>query len=237
MTPGVPQRSLAWLRAGTGRLVSTVDELTDAALAVPSLLPGWPRATLLAHLALNAGALRNLLAWARTGVETPMYRSQEQRDGDIARLAAAPAAVVRAEFHAGTAALDADLAALPDACWAAPVRTARGRPVPASEIPWMRTREVWVHLIDLAAGVGFADLPADVLGALLDDAAALMSTRPGAVPVIARPPAGDRAWAFGPAPTATVTAELPDLCAWALGRARAAGAKVDPSWPTLPDWL
>jgi maleylpyruvate isomerase len=166
-----------------------------------------------------------------------MYASTEQRAADIARLGSAPAAQIREEFLAGAARLSADLAALPDACWAAPVRTARGRPIPASEIPWMRNREVWVHAVDLDAGVGFADLPPDVLAALLDDAAALMSTRPEAAPVAARTPDGTRTWAFGPDPATVVTADLPDLCAWALGRRGAPAARVDPGWPALPEWL
>jgi maleylpyruvate isomerase len=236
---GIPGRSLAWLRAGTDRLLSVVDGMPDGEFARPSLLPSWTRGTLIAHLALNAGALGNLVAWARTGVESPMYASTEQRAADIARLGAAPASVVRAEFLAGATRLTEDLATLPDACWAAPVRTARGRPIPASEIPWMRNREVWVHAVDLDAGLGFGDVPPDVLAALLDDAAALMSARPEARPVAARSPDG-REWHFGPAgvpPETTVTADLPDLCAWALGRREAPGAKIEPTWPQLPEWL
>jgi maleylpyruvate isomerase len=234
---GVPEHSLRWLRDGTDRLVAVVDGLSDDDFAAPSLLPSWSRGTLIAHLALNAGALSNLVAWARTGAESPMYASAEQRAADIARLGAAPAAQIRAEFHAGVVRLDADLAALPDACWAAPVRTARGRPIPASEIPWMRDREVWVHAVDLDAGVGFDGYPTDLLAALLDDAAALMSGRAEAVPVAARTRDGARTWAFGPDPAAFVTADLPDLCAWALGRQGAANARVDPAWPVLPEWL
>jgi maleylpyruvate isomerase len=98
----------------------------------------------------------------------------------------------------------------------------------------MRNREVWVHAVDLDAGVGFAGFPPAVLVALLDDAAALMSTRPEAVPVAARTADGERTWAFGPDPTTTVTGDLPDLCAWALGRAKAA---PDNGWPPLPEWL
>ena len=234
---GAPERSLAWLRDGTDRLLALVGGLSDDEFAAPSLLPSWSRGTLVAHLALNAGALGNLVAWARTGVESPMYTSGEQRAADIARLGAAPAPQIRAEFLAGAARLDADLTALPEACWAAPVRTARGRPIPASEIPWMRNREVWVHAVDLDAGVGFDGFPPDVLAALLDDAAALMSGRPEAVPVAARTPDGARTWAFGPDPTTMVTGELPDLCAWALGRAGAPKARVDGGWPALPEWL
>ena len=39
---------------------------------------------MLAHLARNADGCVNLLTWARTGIETPQYRSAEQRDADIA---------------------------------------------------------------------------------------------------------------------------------------------------------
>lgn len=41
---------------------------------------------------------------------------------------------------------------LPDANWTHEVRTAQGRTVPASETVWMRTREVWVHAVDLDNG-------------------------------------------------------------------------------------
>ncbi len=33
----------------------------------------------------------------------------------------------------------------------------------------MRSRVVWVHAVDLATGVTFADIPDDVLAALVDD--------------------------------------------------------------------
>jgi maleylpyruvate isomerase len=234
---GVPEASLSWLRDGTARLLAVVEGLSDDEFAHPSLLPSWTRGTLVAHLALNAGALGNLVAWARTGVESPMYTSAEQRAEDIAHLAAEPAERIRAEFVAGVERLDADLAALPEACWAAPVRTARGRPIPASEIPWMRNREVWVHAVDLDTGVGFDEYPPDLLAALLDDAVSMMFKRPDATPVAARTPDGARTWTFGPDPATVVTADLPDLCAWVLGRPGAARARVDPAWPALPAWL
>ena len=57
--------------------------LTDTQIDGPSALPGWNRATLLTHLARNADALGNLLTWARTGVETPMYADPSSRAADI----------------------------------------------------------------------------------------------------------------------------------------------------------
>ena len=39
----------------------------------------------------------------------------------------------------------------------------------AAETPWMRSREVMVHAVDLATGLTFADLPEDFLAALRAD--------------------------------------------------------------------
>src|SRR5690606_6441715 len=45
--------------------------------------------------------------------------------------------------------------------------TFRGGSLPASGIPWLRAREVAVHTVDLDAGVGFGDLPPDLVAALV----------------------------------------------------------------------
>jgi maleylpyruvate isomerase len=233
MTTDRPQVSLGWLDDGTSRLFGLIDRLPDAALGEPSGLPGWDRLTLLAHLALNARALANLVAWARTGEPTPMYPDPERRAADIVELGRASVAVVRQSMVDADATLRRDLADLPDDRWSAEVRTFRGRAIPASEIPWMRNREVWVHAVDLAAGVTFADVPDPVLTALVDDAAALMSPRPDAVSVAARTTDTGREWWFGPetAGAVQVAGPLVRVCGWALGRERPA------DWPVLPPWL
>lgn len=161
--------SLRWVEEGTRRCEQAVDGLEPAAYAEPSLLPDWTRAHLVAHLAANAGALRNLAHWAATGEETPMYSSPEQRNADIEAGATRPPAVLRTWFHEEAAALAADLGRMTDEPWQRTIRTAQGREVPASEIPWLRAREVMVHAVDLGTGVTFADLPADFLTALEAD--------------------------------------------------------------------
>lgn len=88
-----------------------------------------------------------------------MYSSPEQRNADIAAGATRPGADLAQWFTRSAADLDAALATMTDATWAAEVVTAQGRIVPASEIPWMRAREVLVHAADLGTGVTFADLP------------------------------------------------------------------------------
>ena len=171
-----PEQTLGWMRDGTGLLLSAMSALSDADLDEPSLLPGWNRRYLLSHVAANADALRNLVYWALTGEERRMYASPQQRDADIAAGAARPAGELRGRVASSAAELAGDLAALPEPAWDARVITAQGVNRLAAEIPWMRDREVYVHAVDLAAGAGFADLPADFLGALLDDVTARRST-------------------------------------------------------------
>jgi uncharacterized protein (TIGR03083 family) len=96
MRPQRPERTLTWMKDGTERLLADLAGLPDEALAAPTALPGWTRRHLLAHLAANAGALRNLVYWARTGEERRMYASQQQRDADIAAGAARPSGELRA---------------------------------------------------------------------------------------------------------------------------------------------
>lgn len=61
------------------------------------------------------------------------------------------------------------MARLSPAQWQNPVVTAQGRTVPATELPWLRAREVCVHSVDLATGVTFADLPSGFTEALIDE--------------------------------------------------------------------
>jgi maleylpyruvate isomerase len=230
-------RRLGWLRDGTERLTATVAELPDEALAGPSLLPGWTRAYVVGHLARNADALLNLLSWARTGVETPMYPDQASRERDIERSAGQPPAALRADLLDGIARLAEGIRTMPADAWQHTVRTNSGRQVPAAEVPWMRVREVWVHAVDLAAGATFSDVPVELGEALLADAFFFASRRPEPPAVRVRASdaelvanlAGD-----GRQPV-EVRAPVRELLPWALGRHRLLPAGTD--WPELPGWL
>jgi maleylpyruvate isomerase len=81
-------------------------------------------------------------------------------------------------------ALAHDLDALDPQAWNADVITAQGRQVRATEIPWMRSREVAVHAVDLDAGVTFDDLLPEFVTALLPDIVTQRAAR-GEVPALA----------------------------------------------------
>jgi maleylpyruvate isomerase len=219
---------------GTRRLLADVAALPDAALDAATALPGWSRRYLLSHVAANAGALRNLVHWARTGEERRMYASTEQRDADIAAGAALPAAELRAWIASSALALAADLSALPAGAWDAKVITAQGLTRSASEIPWMRDREVYIHAVDLAAGTTFGDLPEEFLSALLDDVTARRSAKGGGAALAVAATDTGHSWEVtGRGAPVPVSAPLADLAAYLTGRP----APTLPAAPALPAWL
>ncbi|WP_323098813.1 maleylpyruvate isomerase family mycothiol-dependent enzyme [Intrasporangium sp. YIM S08009] len=233
--------------AGTALLQRALATLDDAALAEPTALAGWTRAHVVAHVAANAEALVNLTTWARTGVETPMYASPEQRESDIEKGALLAPARLRDWFSTSAAGLDDALGLLDGESWTRLVRTAQGRTVPATEVPWMRTREVMVHAVDLDGGVGFDDLPTDFLLEVLHDAAAKRSRGADgpAVVLVSTDPTDtldgtprSTAWpVVGLGDAVTVRGPLPQLAAYVTGR-RATGLTAETgTLPVLPHWL
>jgi maleylpyruvate isomerase len=77
------QAALLQARRGTAFFARKLNELSDAELDGDSLLPGWSRRHITAHIGYNARAIARLVEWAATGVETPMYPSTEVRDHEI----------------------------------------------------------------------------------------------------------------------------------------------------------
>jgi maleylpyruvate isomerase len=226
----LPQR-LAIARQGTARLARHVHGLTDAQLDQPSLLPDWTRRHLIAHIGYNAAALCRLLVWADTGVRTPMYESTQQRDREITDGASLSGPALRNLFDHTAARLDRSWRHLPGRAWSAQVRTARGRDVPASESIWMRTREVWIHAVDLDNGAQFDDFPEEILHSLLTDIVGTWRAR-GLGNGITLQPHGQPPIPVldGGSEPHLINGSLPDVVRWATGR----GSQFS---PPPPHWL
>lgn len=236
---GSRERLIEWMLEGTRRFEGAVAVLDDANLQAPCALDGWTRAHLASHLARNADALGNLLAWARTGVATPMYPSADARAADIESGAVRDPAEIRTDLVESDARFAAAIANHPDAAWSGAARSALGRPITADEVPWMRIREVWIHLVDLDVGSTFAEIPPAVLAALLDDASGWLGAREGAPNVALAASDHDGTWTVaGSGPPTRVTGPIADLTAWLLGRAAPATLATDHgTLPELPRWL
>ena len=238
--PVDPER-LDWFHGGEQYVLDAVADLSDADLTGPSRLPAWTRAHVVGHLARNADALRNLLAWARTGDPSPMYRSVEERADGIeatARLAPGP---LRADLAEAVARLVLDVEAMPAEAWAGEVLTARGRPIPASEVPWMRVRESWIHVVDLGTGATFADQPPALVDALLEEIAGWPSAAAAEPPLVVTADDRGRSWTLGDGVDAVeVSGPAAEVLLWLSGRGDGQGlSTTDPSGhpPTPPAWL
>lgn len=225
-----PTAHLELMQQGEAFLHAQMAGLGDTDLAGPALLPGWTRSHVLAHCARNADALRNLITWARTGDETPMYASSEERAADIESAARQAPLDLRADVLESSARLLADIDLMDARAWQTQLRTA-ARLVTADVLPWMRIRETWIHGIDLGAGASFADLPKPVLRQLIDEVAAGLLDRQDCPAVVAV--SGDLTWRIGGAwEPVKVEGDLTTVAAWLIGRpgGELLGAPAAPPW-------
>ena len=202
-------RSQEWVAEGTALCREALVELDG-----PSLLPGWTRKHVAAHLSLNAEAIGNLVHWAKTGEERRMYASPEQRGADIDAAALRPTDELLTWFDGSARVLADAMAGLTAEEWQRPVLSAQGQGILATETPWLRSREVMIHAVDLGTGVTFADLPTDFIEALSAD----IRAKRGDVP--------------------EVTGPLPEVAAYLAGRSYDGVLAADgrPAEP-LPPWL
>jgi maleylpyruvate isomerase len=143
----------------TQRLLDSARVIAEPDLRAPSLLPGWTRAHVLAHLARNADAMRNLLAGVRSGQDRPAYVSAEARQADIERGAGLRPNELMAELADTAMALRTVARQLPAEGWQVPVRILDSAPFPAAQLLTRRLVEVELHHCDLGAGYGPADWP------------------------------------------------------------------------------
>jgi maleylpyruvate isomerase len=223
-----------WNQLGEQTFAGTLAATEDAALDEPSLLPGWTRRTVVAHVVGNADGLHNLLSWARTGIETPMYASPDARQRDIETTAQLPPGALRAAYCRSADRLAQAVSTLPHTAWSSMVKTAQGRVVPATEVLWMRTRESWVHAADLV-GTGAILPPPELLAALADDVLSGWARR-GVVPDLELV-ASDTGHVWNHGASSTASGTLADIVWWITGRATEADLRLAGPAQTPPPWL
>jgi uncharacterized protein (TIGR03083 family) len=223
-----------WLRDGTKVLIEAAEH---SEIGAASALPGWTRRHVVAHVAANADALGNLVHWAATGEPTPMYASPRERAAGIEQGSRLPRRQLLTWLRDSADSLEAAMSRLTDARWQTPVTTAQGRTVRATEVPWLRAREVWVHAVDLVAGTTFTDLPPDFLVALADDVIRKRGTGPGPALVLETTD-GTRRWELpGDGTPVRLVGPLAELAAYLTGRTHSLTTADGVRAPRLPAWL
>jgi maleylpyruvate isomerase len=237
---------LTAVRRAGARLAEIVHAMNDTTAHEPSALPGWTRGHVVSHLARNADALVNLLTWAKTGVEHPMYPSRADRNADIEQGAQRLFQVLWEDLDAATSRFYTAAGTMQDTAWSAALVNVngQGRSTTAAHVPWLRLCEVLIHLVDLDCGISFdeaAALAGDQTATMFDHLVETYAGRENTPHVHLRVtlPDGDvRTWTIG-SPDAGETHEVagnagPAL-AWLSGRDRTPA--LDGAVPTLPDWL
>ncbi|OYX59213.1 MAG: maleylpyruvate isomerase [Micrococcales bacterium 32-70-13] len=233
--------ALSLMRRGQAFWARKLNEVRDADFDAPSRLPGWSRRHLIAHVGFNARAVARLVEWASTGVETPMYSSPEQRSEEIEFGATLPTEALRNLCAHAAIHLNVSWRDLPEEAWTHEVRTAQGRIVPASETVWIRTREVWIHAVDLNNGARVADFPPELIDALLDDIVRVWRRKRSPLEENITLQATDRARAVSIRDDdegLVVRGTAVDLVGWGIGRSMRGVVRADGSpAPRAPEWL
>ncbi|MGP6173747.1 maleylpyruvate isomerase family mycothiol-dependent enzyme [Corynebacterium sp. A21] len=235
------EERLSLARRGTAHYSGQLALLENDEFSESTALEGWTRNHLIAHVGYNAAAVSNLMHWATTGEETPMYESPKARGEEIEYGATLNADALRNLHDHTVARLDVAWRDAPEAAWTAEVLTAQGRTVPAAETLWMRSREVWIHAVDLGVHATFSDIPEVVLNTLLHEIPGKWrGNGAGAGLVLVNDTTGERI-EVSPAddanPLTEIHGDLPGLVRWTAGRDARGVTSPQGEVPEPPRWL
>jgi maleylpyruvate isomerase len=236
-----PTSRLSALRTSTAELLRGIDaeRWTDEDVRAPSLLPGWTRGHVLAHIARNADGISRTLSGALRGEVLARYPDgRTGRDADIEAGAARGFAELAADVRESAARLDRLFSAVGDAHgWDLPTEDR-----PAGAFVAARWREVEIHRVDLAGAYPADEWPAEFVGFLLPELAEQLAPLDGGavrIEVAARgsvtPDLGGRVWTVGAGEPVEVTGPDWALAAWLIGRPAAAAGALNQT-PKLPAW-
>jgi maleylpyruvate isomerase len=236
--------ALAGLKA-TQRAQNRLDNIVAAADRgwedAPSLLPGWKRRHVIAHLARNSGGVINLLTWAATGVEHPMYPSPQEQAAEIEESARQPFTELREDCKRSGERFWQVAEDMPAAAWSERVAPRAGIWLSAAKLPWLRLGEVLIHAVDLDCGVTFHDIVAlagEHIGGLCAYAVGVYLGRPDVPAVhltISLPSGETQEYTFGNGQPARVSGSADSALAWLTGRGT--GGDLNGPIPELPAWL
>jgi maleylpyruvate isomerase len=226
----------------TTRYLQALTVLDDDALRSPSVLPGWSRAHVIAHLSRNADAFAGVLASAGAGERAAMYSAQQARDLDIedtVRRHSLPALLDDARTSSRRLERQARAYAGPaDATYTRTREPADTETFPVGTVGPRRRTEVEVHHADLDLGYRPSAWPADFSTSLVkrrqDEMAALPDGGPS---MVLSSTDVDGLWKFGAGQGPEIHGTAGDLAYWLVGRGGGRGLTSSSGrLPTLGRW-
>ena len=220
----------------TTRYLGALTVLNDEDIRAPSQLPGWSRGHIVTHIARNADALCNLVRWAETGVESPMYASRDQRDADIDAGAGRPAHDLRVDASASAGRFLQAINELDVRHEDALVsRTPGTEAFPAREVALLRRIEIEIHHADLGVGFTHRDWSSDFAEVMLGRA---KNDRADGPAMVLMATDIDGHWTYGvEGEGPEITGKAVDLAWWVLGRGDGSGlGSSEGEVPQLGKW-
>jgi|SoiMethySBSTD1v2_1073268.scaffolds.fasta_scaffold761826_2 maleylpyruvate isomerase len=222
----------------TTRYLQALTVLDDESVRRPSLLPGWSRAHVVAHLSRNADAFTRVLGQVAAGEPASMYVSADARDAEIEDT------VARLDLAGLVEDALASTARLTEAFWACEADP--GTPytrVPGGDQSWplrtvgpRRRAEVEIHHSDLGVGYEPATWPADFSSHLVRQRQEDLAAAGGPSMVLSSTDV-DGLWKFGEGQGPEVRGAVGDLAWWLVGRGDGRGLTCsNGDLPVLGRW-
>ena len=221
MDPALPEIDETLL--ATTRYLQALTVLDDESLAAPSVLPGWSRAHVVAHVSRNADAFAGVLASAGAGEPAAMYTAQEVRDLDIEET-------VR-RYDRGALLADAHASAdrfakqargydgAPDATYTRTRRADDTESFPVTTVGPRRRAEVEIHHADLDLGYEPSGWPPDFSTGMVAKRQQELTALADACPsMVLCATDVDAVWPVGVGPGPEIHGTAGDLAYWLVGR-------------------
>lgn len=205
----------------TTRYLEALTQLDDESLRGPSVLPGWTRAHVVAHLSRNADAFERVLLQVAAGEPASMYDSPESRNNDIeATVDRHDLAGLLRDAEEATTRLERAWRG----CEADPstpyTRVPGGQEAwPLESVGRRRRAEVEIHHADLGLSYAADDWPADFSLAMIKQRQEEMATQPRGCPsMVLSSTDVDGLWKFGVGQGPEIHGTAGALAWWLVGR-------------------
>lgn len=205
------------VQEATQRLLGETIGISDGDWNRPSLLPGWSRAQVAAHLAANADALAALITAAAAGDVVALYPDERERTAGIERGSSMTGLELQISLDTSAGRLERAMDAVAD--WSAPVELL-GRQLTLAQVPMARLSEVVVHHLDLDCGFDVGRIDPASAGWLLRWAVSLAED--SGLPAVRLESTSGLTGELGPdGDRRTVTGTDAALWGWLIGRTNA----------------
>jgi len=146
-------------RRGTAYFARKLNELSDNDLDQPSLVEGWSRRHVVAHVGYNARRLARIAGAARLGEMRELPAEADTPKETVEFGSTLPSHALRYLFKHSEVHLNVEWRDLSRDGWQRSIYIQEGSTIPVSLTPMLRAQEVWLQAVNLRNGARYEELP------------------------------------------------------------------------------